>query len=107
MVVAAVTKKAVLGGALLLAADVLWAGPLAYDPDAGTLTEQVPEGRKPWIFPYSSEGEIGRRIQEGDSKVLDLRRLPEGMPPLKALSAGFVGGTAVEEIPRFSPYAGR
>ena len=72
----------------------------AYDPDDGVLTLSVRGDEKPWIFRYTSDGTLGRFIQQGDAKVLDFRpsAMPADVPALRAIGRDCLSGTAVEEI---------
>ena len=83
--------------AAVCAGNLLGAG-LAWDFDAGTLTEAAKPGEKPWVFAYTSDGVLGCPVQKGDAKTLDFRHLPDGVPPLKELGRNCLSGTAIEEV---------
>ena len=83
--------------AAVCAGNLMGAG-LAWDFDAGTLTEAAKPGEKPWVFAYTSDGVLGCPVQKGDAKTLDFRHLPDGVPPLKGLGQGCLSGTAIEEV---------
>ena len=74
------------------------AGDCIFAFEGGKLAESVPSGARPWVFSYTSDGVLGKCIQQGDGKVLDFSNLPPAIPPLKVIGDNAMAETLVEEV---------